>query len=47
MKQTELEKTEKNDVILVHFQWLSEGFDCREPLDTIIWLLQNLTLTGS
>ena len=34
MKQTELEKTEKNDVILGTFQMASEGFDCREPLDT-------------
>ena len=36
MKQTELEKTEKNDVILGTFSMASEGFDCREPLDTII-----------
>ncbi len=36
MKQTELEKTEKNNVILGTFSMASEGFDCREPLDTII-----------
>ncbi len=36
MKQTELEKTEKDDVILGTFSMASEGFDCREPLDTII-----------
>ena len=36
MKQSELEKTEKNNVILGTFSMASEGFDCREPLDTII-----------
>jgi superfamily II DNA or RNA helicase len=36
MKQADLEKTEKNDVILGTFSMASEGFDCREPLDTII-----------
>ena len=36
MKQTELEKTEKNDVILGTFSMASEGFDCREQLDTKI-----------
>jgi superfamily II DNA or RNA helicase len=36
MKPAELEKTEKMDVILGTFAMASEGFDCREPLDTII-----------
>lgn len=36
MKQAELEKTEKDNVILGTFAMASEGFDCREPLDTII-----------
>jgi superfamily II DNA or RNA helicase len=36
MKQSELEETEKKDVILGTFAMASEGFDCREPLDTII-----------
>tara|TARA_B100001027_G_scaffold216120_1_gene191619 strand:+ start:415 stop:1866 length:1452 start_codon:yes stop_codon:yes gene_type:complete len=36
MKQADLEKTEKNNVILGTFSMASEGFDCREPLDTII-----------
>jgi superfamily II DNA or RNA helicase len=36
MKQEDLEKTEKNNVILGTFSMASEGFDCREPLDTII-----------
>ena len=36
MKQADLEKTEKDNVILGTFAMASEGFDCREPLDTII-----------
>jgi len=36
MKQSELDQTEKMDVILGTFAMASEGFDCREPLDTII-----------
>lgn len=36
MKKEALEKTEKDDVILGTFSMASEGFDCREPLDTII-----------
>ena len=36
MKQCDLEITEKKDVILATFSMASEGFDCREPLDTII-----------
>jgi superfamily II DNA or RNA helicase len=36
MKQALLEKTEKDNVILGTFAMASEGFDCREPLDTII-----------
>ena len=36
MKQSELEKTEKMNVILGTFAMASEGFDCREPLDTIM-----------
>ena len=36
MKPSELEKTEKKNVILGTFSMASEGFDCREHLDTII-----------
>lgn len=36
MKQEELEKTEKDTIILGTFAMASEGFDCREPLDTIV-----------
>ena len=36
MKQADLEKSEKDNVILGTFAMASEGFDCREPLDTII-----------
>ena len=36
MKQAELEKTEKDTIILGTFAMASEGFDCREPLDTIV-----------
>jgi superfamily II DNA or RNA helicase len=36
MKQADLEKTEKDNVILGTFAMASEGFDCRDPLDTII-----------
>ena len=36
MKQSELEQTEVKDTILGTFAMASEGFDCREPLDTII-----------
>ena len=36
MKASELEKTEKDNVILGTFAMASEGFDCREPLDTIV-----------
>lgn len=36
MKQAALEKSEKDNVILGTFAMASEGFDCREPLDTII-----------
>lgn len=36
MKQSELEETEVKNVILGTFAMASEGFDCREPLDTII-----------
>ena len=36
MKAKDLEKTEKDNVILGTFSMASEGFDCREPLDTII-----------
>ena len=36
MKEEELSKTEEKDVILGTFSMASEGFDCREPLDTII-----------
>ena len=36
MKQEQLEKTEKDTIILGTFAMASEGFDCREPLDTII-----------
>ena len=36
MKPSELEKTELKNVILGTFSMASEGFDCREHLDTII-----------
>jgi superfamily II DNA or RNA helicase len=36
MKPADLEKTEKMNVILGTFSMASEGFDCREPLNTII-----------
>ena len=36
MKQEQLEKTEKDTIILGTFAMASEGFDCREPLDTIV-----------
>ena len=36
MKQTQLEKTEKCNVLLGTFSMASEGFDCKYPLNTII-----------
>ena len=36
MKACDLEKTEKDNIILGTFSMASEGFDCREPLDTIV-----------
>lgn len=36
MKPSELEETEIKNTILGTFAMASEGFDCREPLDTII-----------
>ena len=36
MKACDLEKTEKDNIILGTFAMASEGFDCREPLDTIV-----------
>ena len=36
MKPKDLEETETKDTILGTFAMASEGFDCREPLDTIV-----------
>ena len=35
MKESELQETEKKDVILGTFSMASEGFDCKYPLNTI------------